>query len=418
MVEIRNPIQVDDALEKIMASSLQVQTEIIGLLDSDNRILQEPIVASHAIPSFDKSSYDGFALRAKDTENASNMFKVIEHIGAGEVPVHTLKESEATRIMTGAQIPDGADCVVMFEKCHIFERDNQPYITLESSLHSGENIIQEGQETQKGETLIQVGEPINPGVKALLATFGYARVKVAKKPMVGIIATGSELLDVDEVLQPGKIRNSNAYMIASQVLRAGGEYTYIGKLADELETSYAMIRGTLDKVDILITTGGVSVGDFDLMPEIYQKLAAEVLFNKVAMRPGSVTTVANMKEQFLFGLSGNPSACFVGFELFSRPVIQGMLGVKTPALKQIKAALAEDFPKHNSFTRFVRSYVTYGRNGFNVHLAGMDKSNVVTSLAHTTCLMMLPGNTGGYHKGDLVDCLLLESLNGEKTFDS
>src|SRR5699024_3671798 len=179
-------------------------------------------------------------------------------------------------------------------------------------------------------------------------------------------ATGTELLDVDEELEPGKIRNSNAYMTASQILRAGADYLYLGKLADNLESSYHTIKNSLDKVDILITTGGVSVGDFDLMPEIYNRLNANILFNKVAMRPGSVTTVAKKGNQLLFGLSGNPSACYVGFELFTRPVIQKLLGVQTPYLQRTKAILAEDFPKYNPFTRFVRSYITYTENGLQV----------------------------------------------------
>src|SRR5699024_9157727 len=191
---------------------------------------------------------------------------------------------------------------------------------------------------------------------------------------------------------------------------------YLGKLADNLESSYHTIKNSLDKVDILITTGGVSVGDFDLMPEIYNRLNANILFNKVAMRPGSVTTVAKKGNQLLFGLSGNPSACYVGFELFTRPVIQKLLGVQTPYLQHTKAILADDFPKHNPFTRFVRCYITYGDEGLYVHLAGMDKSNVVTSLVHTNCLMVLPGDTGGYKQGDTVDCLLLENTKGQKTF--
>src|SRR5699024_12396433 len=140
----------------------------------------------------------------------------------------------------------------------------------------------------KGEVLIATGTLINPGVKALLATFGYHEVTVAKKPKIGVIATGTELLDVDEDLEPGKIRNSNAYMIASQIIQAGGEYHYFGKLADEFDPSYHTIKETLDKVDILITTGGVSVGNFDLMPAIYEKLGAEVMFNKVALHAGGV----------------------------------------------------------------------------------------------------------------------------------
>ncbi|HLQ70311.1 MAG TPA: gephyrin-like molybdotransferase Glp [Bacillota bacterium] len=420
MVEIRKPIQVTEAVKRVMENAPHIQTESIPLEDSDNRILQEPVIAHHAIPLFDKSPYDGFALRSVDTNNATkdkpSICEVVDHIGAGELPAKALEKGEATRIMTGAQIPEGADCVVMFEKCHAYEKEHGSYISLDSPLEAGENVIEEGQEVKKGETLIAEGTLINPGVKAVLATFGYKNVLVAKKPLVGIIATGTELLDVDEALEPGKIRNSNAYMTASQVLRAEADYIYIGKLADDLENSFQTIEDSLEKVDILITTGGVSVGDFDLMPEIYHKLSADILFNKVAMRPGSVTTVAKIDEQILFGLSGNPSACYVGFELFARPYIQSMLGVKTPYLQHVKATLAEDFPKQNPFTRFVRSFITYGINGLSVQLAGMDKSNVVTSLAHTNCLMMLPGNTGNYKKGDTVDCLLLENVDGQQTF--
>lgn len=420
MVEVRKPIQVKEAVERVMKDIPHVQTEVVQMEESDNRILQEPVIARHAIPAFDKSPYDGFALRSIDIQKASKetpcICKVIDHIGAGELSQETLNENEATRIMTGAQIPDGADCVVMFEKCHAFENEHGSYISLEQPLVQGENIIVKGQEVTKGDVLVQEGTRINPGVKAILATFGYKEVRVAKKPLVGIIATGTELLEVDEALQPGKIRNSNAYMTVSQVIRAGADYTYIGKLADDLETSYQTIKDTLEKVDILITTGGVSVGDFDLMPEIYEMLHADVLFNKVGMRPGSVTTVAKKGNQFLFGLSGNPSACYVGFELFTRPVIQKLLGVETPYLKRTKAILAEDFPKYNPFTRFVRSYITYTENGLQVHLAGMDKSNVVTSLAKTNCLMQLPSDTGGYKQGDMVDCLLLENSEGQVVF--
>lgn len=420
MVEIRTPIQINEAVRLTMEDIPQVQTEIVPLEGSDNRILQESVIAYHSIPSFDKSPYDGFALRSNDTLQATEdnpcICKVVEHIGAGELSQKDLKKGEATRIMTGAQIPEGADCVVMFEKCHAFEREHHPYISLDTPLQQGENIITKGQEVTKGEVLITEGTLINPGVKAVLATFGYKNVQVAKKPLVGIIATGTELLDVDEELEPGKIRNSNAYMTASQVIRAGADYTYIGKLKDDLDSSYQTIKASLEKVDILITTGGVSVGDFDLMPAIYKKLDADVLFNKVAMRPGSVTTVAKKGNQFLFGLSGNPSACYVGFELFARSVIQKQLGVKTPYLQRTKAILAEDFPKHNPYSRFVRSYLTYEESGLYVHLAGMDKSNVVTSLVNTNCLMLLPGNTGGYKQGDIVDCLLLENQKGQGTF--
>ncbi|MFD2208658.1 gephyrin-like molybdotransferase Glp [Virgibacillus halophilus] len=422
MVEIRKPIFVETAVSAVMEHQLKAVSEVISIHACDNRRLSEPIYATNAIPSFDKSPYDGFAIKSSDTNGASKncpvTFQVVDHIGAGELPTKKLQVNEATRIMTGAKIPEGADCVVMFEICHEFEQDGQPFIRLKREIPEGDNIMKEGSEIQKGDLLVEKGTLINPGIKALLATFGYHHVSVAKKPLVGIISTGTELLEIEEPLQPGKIRNSNAYMIASQVKRAGAEYRYYGQLADKLESSFGKIKSVLDEVDILITTGGVSVGDYDLMPAIYEKLGAEVLFNKVAMRPGSVTTVASMGSKLLFGLSGNPSACYVGFELFARPIIQTSLYNPNPFLKRTKAIMATSFLKANPFTRFVRGYIHFEKGTMVVHSAGMDKSNVVSSLAHTTCLMVLPGGSRGYKAGSVVDVLLLEDTEGQQSFEA
>ncbi|WP_099157894.1 gephyrin-like molybdotransferase Glp [Virgibacillus ndiopensis] len=420
MVEMRKPIPIHEAVSKVMNYSKLGSVENVPINECDSRRIAEPIIAKHPIPPFNKSPYDGFALRSVDTEQASLHnpveFEVIEHTGAGFVPTKKLQKGQATRIMTGAQIPEGADCVAMFEICQTYERDNKNYMTIKRTMKKGQNIIDKGSEVALDETLIEAGTYINPGVKALLATFGYSEVPVAKKPVVGVIATGTELLDVHEELQPGKIRNSNAYMITSQIKRAGGKVIYFGKLADEFDSSYDTIEKALHEVDILITTGGVSVGDFDLMPAIYEKLGADVLFNKVAMRPGSVTTVAVRGEQLLFGLSGNPSACYVGFELFVRPIIHRLLYSEKPFLKCIDATLLEEFPKPNPFTRFVRSYLEFERGKVCVRLAGMDKSNVVTSLAHTNGLMVLPGGTRGYKSGADVEVLLLNEHEGQQEF--
>src|SRR5699024_4413221 len=180
------------------------------------------------VPSFDKSPYDGFAFNAKDTRQASPdnpiEFEVVEHIGAGELSVITLEQGQATRIMTGAQIPNGANCVAMFEVCQTFEKKDKHYMAITNPFTGGQNIIKEGSEVKEGTKLIEEGTIIGPGVKATLATFGYDKVKVAKKPIVGVIATGTELLEIHEPLKPGMIRNSNAYTIGAQVQRVGGEF--------------------------------------------------------------------------------------------------------------------------------------------------------------------------------------------------
>jgi len=418
--ERRMPIPVEEAIERVMKYQITATSESVSIHSCDNRRLAEPVVARHPVPAFDKSPYDGFALRSEDTAIASRNnpveFEVIEHIGAGHVPEKKLKTHQATRIMTGAQIPEGADCVAMFEVCRSYEKNQKQYMSIKRKMQSDQNIIQEGSEVTEGELLVEKGTLINPGIKALLATFGYDEVQAARKPVIAVIATGTELLEVNEPLQPGKIRNSNAYMITSQIERAGGVAKYIGKLPDELDSSFEKIKETLEEVDIVITTGGVSVGDFDLMPDIYDKLGAEVLFNKVAMRPGSVTTVAVKGSKLLYGLSGNPSACYVGFELFVRPMIQHALFNKNVYLKRIKAILADDFPKPNPFTRFVRSYITYDNTEIYVHLSGIDKSNVVSSLASAVSLMVLPGGTRGFKRNDVVDVLLLNDTEGQQEF--
>jgi molybdopterin molybdotransferase len=203
-------------------------------------------------------------------------------------------------------------------------------------------------------------------------------------------------------------------MVAAQIERAGAKVKMLGTLEDDLEKSYQSIKKALKEVEMLITTGGVSVGDYDFLPAIYDKLDAQVLFNKVAMRPGSVTTVAHIDRKFLFGLSGNPSACYVGFELFVRPVVNIHLSVDKPHLLPVQARLSEDFPKPNPFTRFVRSKLSFKGEWLTVAPSGFNKSSAVTSLAATDCMIVLPGGTRGFQKGDLVKVVLLESTEGSE----
>ncbi|MGT9231188.1 molybdopterin molybdotransferase MoeA, partial [Enterococcus faecalis] len=189
----------------------------------------------------------------------------------------------------------------------------------------------------------------------VLATYGYTDIEVWKKPSIAVIATGSELLEVEDELQPGKIRNSNGPMIKALAEKFGLKVGTYQIQQDDLQSSIEVVKKAMDEHDIVITTGGVSVGDFDYLPEIYQALHAEVLFNKVAMRPGSVTTVAVANNKYLFGLSGNPSACFTGFELFVKPAINQMMNANAVYPQIVKATLMEDFTKANPFTRFIRA---------------------------------------------------------------
>ena len=276
MVEMRTPIPVGEAVSKVMEYERLGNGELVSINESYGRYLSQELVATNNVPPFDKAPYDGFAIRSVDTKDASLtnsvQFEVIDHIGAGVVSSKTLGPFQVIRIMTGAQMPEGSDAVVMLELAKELEIDGKPYITIKRSYKKGDNVSFCGEDAKEGEILVSKGTFINPGIQAMLATFGYANVPVAKKPIIGLFATGTELLEVDEPLQPGKIRNSNSHMIMAQIERVGAQVRFYGNLPDELETCYEAISKALPEVDMLITTGGVSVGDFDLLPEIYQQL--------------------------------------------------------------------------------------------------------------------------------------------------
>ncbi len=411
MLNERNPIPVLKAIKRVTTYYKKGETEYTTITNAHNRVLAEDLIADHDVPLFDRSPYDGYALRSEDTaevtENTPKILEVVGHIGAGSVYHKKIENSQAVRIMTGAPIPDGADAVIMLEDTTAFEEDGKSFVSIKKALQHHQNISFQGEDVTKGTALVKKGTVINPGIIALLATFGYAQVPVSKKPVIGVIATGSELVEVDQPLEPGKIRNSNAYMMIGQLQRAGAIPKYYGSLPDNLAESLKKISKVMQEVDFLITTGGVSVGDFDLLPEIYQELGADVLFNKVAMRPGSVTTVATINDTLLYGLSGNPSACYVGFELFTRPIIDYFLAKETIGMQQEQATLAVDFLKTNPFDRFIRGRYEI-KNGLLVtEPAGKDKSNMVHSLAKANCFIQLPGGTEGYKKGDQVTIHLL-----------
>lgn len=416
MAKRRKPIKVNEAIVKLMDFAIYGKTEFVPIEASYGRIVAADIIADHPVPPFDRSPFDGFALRSADTQSSSSAnkisFEVIGEIGAGSIFTEEVGANEAVRIMTGTAIPADCDAVIKLESVTEYVQDEKNYFYLKRRLSSGENISFTGEDTQEGTILVSKGTYINPGVVAVLATFGYKDVPVSVKPKVGIIATGSELLDVGSALEPGKIRNSNAYMVYSQVLRAGGDPIYFGKLSDEFEPCFNKVKDTVNKVDFLITTGGVSVGDFDYLPAIYERLGADILFNKVGMRPGSVTTVAAYEGKLLFGLSGNPSACYVGFELYARPLIRTYLQTKAVFSKKETAVLGADFPKANPFDRFVRANLSYETGKLVATPVGFDKSNAVTSLAGANVLIVLPGGTRGYEKGMDVSVILLEDQEG------
>lgn len=412
MVEKRTPIQVTEAIEKVMERVKEGKTEKVPLPLADGRYLAEDIIADHPVPFFDRSSFDGFAIRVADTKEASFenpiKLKVIEAIAAGEVAEQEIKPEMAIRIMTGAQLPHGADAVIALELTEELNQDGEKWIQVNRPIEQGDNISYRGEDTPQGTVLAEKGRRISAGEMSMLATFGYHQVQVYKQPVVGIFVTGTELLPVEAPLVPGKIRNSNSYMLESQIRRLGATPRYYGILEDNFELCLEAVHNALEEVDFLITTGGASVGDFDYVQAIMQELQADVLFNKVAMRPGSVTTVATKGKKWIFGLSGNPAACYVGFELFTRPVLKTFLGSPYPHLPRSKAVLLHDIPKPNPFIRFVRAQIEVKDHQVEVSTVGVDKSGVASALVEANGLLIIPSGTKGVTQGEELEVIWLE----------
>lgn len=413
----RTPIHVEKAVASMIENMRTLDIEDIYYLDSYGRVLAEDLIAANDVPLFTKSAMDGFAIRAEDSKGANGenriAFKVVEEVPAGASSDYQLKENEAFRIMTGAEVPDSADTVVMFEQ----SKDTEAGFTVRKTFQPGENIAFQGEETKTGDVIVSKGTLINPGVTATLATFGYEYVQVYKKPVVGVLSTGSELLDAGEPLERGKIRNSNTPMILAQLQRMNIDGRCYHLENDDLDVILSRVEKMLEEVDAVITTGGVSVGDYDLLPKIYEEIGAEVLFNKVAMRPGSVTTVSIAEGTPLFGLSGNPSACYSGFELFCRPALLKMMGSDKIYAPFINAVLDEDFTKPNPFTRFIRAEINYDEGVLSVKPSGFNKSNAVTSIAKSNGVIVLPGGTRGYAKGDEVKVMMTDITSGTADFE-
>ena len=412
MFENRKPIDVTEAIQRIIQKSTEGEIEIVPLAEAVGRYLAEDLIADHPIPFFDRSSFDGFAIIAEDTTNATFdnplYLKVLESVGAGDIPTEIVGNLQAVRIMTGAQMPEGANAVIGLELTEEIEKEGETWIKINCPIEEGSNLSRKGEDVLKGTVLAKAGRRISAGEMSMLATFGYHQVKVYKQPVVGIFVTGTELLPVDAPLVPGKIRNSNSYMLLSQIKSIGAIPKYFGILPDVYELCFKAVSDAIKEVDFLITTGGASVGDFDFVQDILEELQAEVLFNKVAMRPGSVTTVATCNNKWIFGLSGNPAACYVGFELFTRPVLKIAQGATSVHLPRSKAIIEHDVTMSNPFARFTRAKAEIRGEKIYVNSIGLDKSGIASALVEANCLLFIPSRKKEIQKGELVTIIWLD----------
>ncbi|NOU93889.1 molybdopterin molybdenumtransferase MoeA [Paenibacillus sp. LMG 31456] len=404
----RKLVKVEDAQQAVLHHVRLQEPEEVPLEESFGRRLAEPVCSSHPVPHFRRSGVDGYAIHAEDSHLASPdhavTLEVTETIPCGVIPAMQVERGQAARIMTGAVVPAAANAVIMLEMTEASARE----VCIRKRMDKGENITPIGHEMQENELLLQSGRLIGPGEAALLATFGYERVRVFRKPRVAIFSTGSELLEVGRPLENGKIRNSNSYMLACQVQEAGGIPLIMPVLPDEPEYVEAALLNIMEQVDFIITTGGVSVGDKDVLVDLFERWDGRLLFNKVAMRPGSPTSVGIWRNKLLFALSGNPGASYVGFELFVRPYMRALLGYSAMIHKEISGCLQTDYSKGSAYPRYVRGKVSINDGKVFVKPAGKDKSSVMVSIKDADCLICIPAGGRGAAEGESVRVILLK----------
>jgi len=326
-------ISIEEAQGILLANLPECRFERVPFKAAPGRILAEDIVATSDVPPFCRAGVDGYAVIAADIADAPVELRVVGESRAGGGMPGKLNPGEAMAIMTGAPVPEGANAVQLIEVCEVLEPGKRVRILKPIRVH--ENIAPKASEARAGAVVLKAGHRIGPAEMAVMATFGYTQVKVYQKPSVALLATGDELVEVEETPQQGQIRNSNAYCLSCQLRYMGFEPDYLGIARDTMEDLRRKMLLGLEH-DVLIITGGVSMGEYDFVRNVFQELGLDILFNKVAIKPGKPTVFARKGNKLVFGLPGNPISSLVTFECFVRPALGRLCGMAKPELPRIK----------------------------------------------------------------------------------
>ncbi len=403
---LKNPCY-KKARELLLKTVQPVGMETIPLSQCGGRILAQDLIAQQNVPAFDRSPYDGYALQAKDTVLASKetqvTLQVLEEIPAGFTPTRDVVSGTATKVLTGAPIPKGADVVIMFEKTAFTENT----VTISSPLKAGDNIVLTGEDVRKGAVLAQSGTVVDSGLAGALAAQGVATPLVHQIPRVAILSTGSELVEADEVPQAGKIRNSNRYMLETALRELGCEPVYLGIAGDSVLEILALLKKGLADCDAVITTGGVSVGDYDLVPAAMEELGVEMLLRGVDMKPGMACACGVKDGKLICGLSGNPASSLTTFYVVLLPALRKLTGRRDYMPGEIQVTLLNGFSKKSSATRFLRGKLDIQNGAASMELP-KDQGNVVlSSVIGCNVMAVVPRGSGPLEAGTILKGFLL-----------
>ncbi len=405
----RIPLEV--AKEIIRNNLPDLPPEKVLLAEASGRALAESISATINQPPFACSLLDGYALRAEDTLGASRdnplKLKIVSQIFAGDRAERQINTGEAARIMTGAPIPEGADCVIGQEKT---DRENDK-VKIFQELNPGQNYAPAGEDIKKGELLCSRGTLLRSPQLSVLASMGLERVDVRPLPKVALITTGSELKAPGEQLEPGQIYSSNNYLISARLEECGAEVTASLVAGDNKIEIKEKIIESLPGCDFLVTTGGVSVGEKDLLLSVLEELGAEIFFWKLDLKPGNSILCAKLDEKVIFGLSGNPAAAVIAFDLLVRPMLIEINSLDHLNLKKSRAVFIDELKKTSPTRRFLRAVLVSSSRGEVVKLSrGRRRPGILKSTLECNCLLDIPAGSPPLKSGQEVEIYQLPEL--------
>lgn len=399
-------ISVRQALDRVLLDLPRLGGERVALPQARGRVLAAPMRAPHDVPTFANSAMDGYAVRVGDVRAASDvspvLLSVLETVGAGSVPELPVRPGTATRIMTGAPIPQGADGVVRVEDT--VDRDDSVEIRI--PVEKGANVRLPGGDLRSGDLVLDTGRVLAPPDLGLLASLGLATVPVIRRPTVAILSTGDELVDVGQPLGPGQIVNSNAYALAAAVEESGGVPIVQSIVRDRPNLIRAAFREAL-QFDVVLSTGGVSVGRFDYVREILAELGYQERFWKVAQKPGKPLTFGTCGNAAVFGLPGNPVSCLVCFYVYAVPALRTMMSRQDVHLPATIATMAQTLRKANGLTEFIRCRLEGSPDDYRASSTGTQSSAVLSSLSACDGLIVGDPDVAVLEQGQKVRVLLL-----------
>jgi len=400
-------ISVAEAIQIVRQQTAPLATERVRIEQTLGRVLAADVIADSDLPPFDRSQMDGYAVRAQDASAVPARLRIVGESAAGKGWHNQLEEGQAVRIMTGAPVPAGADSVQQVELTT--ELKDGTVVELIETVETGRSIVKRGSEIKAGEVVLRSGTTINAAMMAVLAAFGYAQVEVFRKPRVGVLATGSELVAVDQKPGQDQIRDSNNYSISAYAELAGAVTERMPLTGDETSLLKNQITEAAKRCDLIVTSGGVSMGVYDLTKAALKELDAEIFFERVALRPGKPTVFARLPNGTLvFGLPGNPVSVSVTFNLFARAALLAMQGTAEPALKRETAVLARSVKGTADRESYLPAQLTSNDDAelvaFPLKWGG---SSDFVAFALTTALVIVPANAKAIEAGSLVSVLRL-----------